>query len=1338
MTTVEPGSYDIVLQYKTDINQLRQQLREATSTVDKHTAKLKELGNILDTVEGKERKNTQSSISYHNKKLKQAQDLINTNLKHVDVLRQQLAMYSKLASISTGVTPPKPTQSLGGMGYFASTTSYVSPAEQKARLAEQFKVEQSHLSLVKNAREQHNQAVLRDMRAFYAQEEALASKAQKDYLDKVKTRFALLDQKERERTKATQTQQWFQETYVDSPEVVKATKAIKDLDNAMAQGYITSQQYATAKKKVNDELKATFTSASLTRHELAAGTRVIDGQRVHLKGLALQWHDLKAELAQDGAGTTLGHKIGTTAQYMAAGVLIAGTAVAMQEAITTITQFDLATRTMAAVLDEPLDKTRELGKALVDLGSSYGGTLDEINKVALALGRAGTATDDLVDATEVVMKMARLTGDTLDVSSDAVISYYSVFGKGEFAYNIEQLGDKLAFVANASRLSTQDIGTFSNYALATSKSIGLTIDSLGGLAAAFSNAGLQASTIGTSIARFGTALLETNPKTVAFFDALGVNRTNFVNALRSDVQTSNQAMISFLQNLKAVNDTEFNSMIAGMEDLMARMFVTMRNNADEASRLIQESYSQSEGALRDTDVIMQSYIVSWESMWNGLRGAIIDAWSGVSEYIINDPAIRLIQQVIQSTRNVFNVVTGDQDALFKSYVDTEQARLTLQIKNAKSVQDEIKYRAELLELEELRTAETSKQVTLEGDKLSQLKQLKSILEFSGKLTKFESQALDEQIKKLEKTQPTVNVEGRASGAKPLVTNTADPLHFAQSLASAQNLSPTIVQMLNKDLDMARAKAMDFNKILKGVEGIPGLSENTLVKVQDILGNTTSTYEKQYALKSMISDVNEHDANIVTHIVDKLGEAIKIDTARQQLANNLSQQNEKLRKEREKILGLDLQIDILQSKLEGRTLSSVEIAQRELDLRAEAYLNALQRKATESEIKQLMKEMLDAQVKLNDKQEEARAKAIEQEERLQAIRGGIKTFNQSDIASAVQLNKLLAERLAIAQQNGTPESIQKAREALAQSEVDLVNLRISKEEELYNVQLKNFTVFSNNLGKSGGSISWEGIAKRRNQLAQEYYDLMLKTQPELVELEDKTALWAKAHEYAFEKTKTGWETYVENLSNVGSQMEQMMQNTFSKMEDSIMSFIETGKFSFSDFTRSILSDLARIAIRSQIIAPMAGMMGFGMATGGINVNGSVSKFANGVILGGKFVGHDSRTNDTIPAMLSPGEAVIPASVVNENRELVSALINSRVNKFATGYIANSTPMAGGTVQQTPNSGLSNVKVEIINNTSQEAKVSDVKSRFDGENYILSVVLSGIQTNKMGIRSALGGR
>ncbi|WP_459205454.1 phage tail length tape measure family protein [Pseudomonas sp. MLB6B] len=67
-------------------------------------------------------------------------------------------------------------------------------------------------------------------------------------------------------------------------------------------------------------------------------------------------------------------------------------------------------------------------------------------------------------------------------------------------------------------------------------------------------------------------------------------------------------------------------------------------------------------------------------------------------------------------------------------------------------------------------------------------------------------------------------------------------------------------------------------------------------------------------------------------------------------------------------------------------------------------------------------------------------------------------------------------------------------------------------------------------------------------------------------------------------------YQETATTVAKQTEALFTDTFKSMEDSVVNFALTGKFSFSDFTRSVLADMARLAARqaaSSLLSSLAG-------------------------------------------------------------------------------------------------------------------------------------------------------
>ncbi|HCL3543881.1 TPA: phage tail tape measure protein [Pseudomonas aeruginosa] len=102
----------------------------------------------------------------------------------------------------------------------------------------------------------------------------------------------------------------------------------------------------------------------------------------------------------------------------------------------------------------------------------------------------------------------------------------------------------------------------------------------------------------------------------------------------------------------------------------------------------------------------------------------------------------------------------------------------------------------------------------------------------------------------------------------------------------------------------------------------------------------------------------------------------------------------------------------------------------------------------------------------------------------------------------------------------------------------------------------------------------------------------------------------------------WNDYLESARNSAEQSYDLVSGSLRGMEDAIANFAMTGKLSFSDFTKSILADMARIATRaaaSQALSSLfGGFFGGGNAAAQSGVDNLVSNsglFANG----GAFAG-----------------------------------------------------------------------------------------------------------------------
>lgn len=80
-------------------------------------------------------------------------------------------------------------------------------------------------------------------------------------------------------------------------------------------------------------------------------------------------------------------------------------------------------------------------------------------------------------------------------------------------------------------------------------------------------------------------------------------------------------------------------------------------------------------------------------------------------------------------------------------------------------------------------------------------------------------------------------------------------------------------------------------------------------------------------------------------------------------------------------------------------------------------------------------------------------------------------------------------------------------------------------------------------------------------------------------------WRKGASSAFQN-------YLDQARDVAGQTKSLFTNAFTSMEDAVVNFAMTGKFSFSDFTKSILADMARIATQQAASGLLGSLVSWG--------------------------------------------------------------------------------------------------------------------------------------------------
>lgn len=218
---------------------------------------------------------------------------------------------------------------------------------------------------------------------------------------------------------------------------------------------------------------------------------------------------------------------------------------------------------------------------------------------------------------------------------------------------------------------------------------------------------------------------------------------------------------------------------------------------------------------------------------------------------------------------------------------------------------------------------------------------------------------------------------------------------------------------------------------------------------------------------------------------------------------------------------------------------------------------------------------------------------------------------------------------------------------------------------------------------------------------------------------KTSLQEAARQYKQETTNyadLAKSTFDSTMSSINS----AWTNNLEAMATGTKSFSKGLISIFKDMTNSIIKMMVNLSFQQYIQPKLQSL--FGGVVGGIgNIGigrGSVSSFSGGGSFRAAFTGN------SMGKFASGGIAPAGMTLVGENGpELLQFNASHRI------YNASQTrKMLGG------NQG-NNVTVNIINQSGQALESEQQSSRFDGENYIIDVMVKAVTNNKGGARDAI---
>ena len=247
--------------------------------------------------------------------------------------------------------------------------------------------------------------------------------------------------------------------------------------------------------------------------------------------------------------------------------------------------------------------------------------------------------------------------------------------------------------------------------------------------------------------------------------------------------------------------------------------------------------------------------------------------------------------------------------------------------------------------------------------------------------------------------------------------------------------------------------------------------------------------------------------------------------------------------------------------------------------------------------------------------------------------------------------------------------------------------------------------------ASGQISQETY-QSQTALLQEHLNLRLSMQQQYFDqVREAQGNWVNGATSALAN-------YLDSASNVAGQTKALFSNAFQGMEDAIVRFATTGKLSFADFANSVISDMARIAIRQSITGPLVGALGTalsGLMGGGAPTAGQVSGATQGVNAGlplafssGGYTGDKPR--DQATGIVHGQEYVLNADTTARlGRGMLDALNAGGplpmgdLRRSSVARVTTGTAAQGGSAP--------NVQINLINQSGEQMEAKQSGSRWD---------------------------
>lgn len=403
----------------------------------------------------------------------------------------------------------------------------------------------------------------------------------------------------------------------------------------------------------------------------------------------------KSKGASGGLAKSMG---GVLARFTALGAIIGTFGKILKDAFNKVKAFDKAMDDTRAVLGATDEEIKKLQEDALRLGATTQKTATEVAGLQKEYAKLGFSVKEILNATEATIQLSVATGS--DLAEAASVAGATVRGFGLDASETQRVVDVMALSFSSSALDLDKFKTAMGVVAPVAKSAGVSIEEATGYLAQFVDAGVDASTAGTSLRNI---FLELSRQGITLDEALDkIRNSSDKNKTAFELFGKRGATVATIMADTSIKAEELTEKLQNSQGAAGEMARVMSDNLAGDIELAKSAWEGFVLSLEDGNGIISESLRATTTSWTQFLTFLTRINEGDSARLAN---LKRAINLNEARNNLIDVTTKKVEKLAETENKTQKEAI-------QQIREETEARIESSE-KELETAKRAEKAKIE-------------------------------------------------------------------------------------------------------------------------------------------------------------------------------------------------------------------------------------------------------------------------------------------------------------------------------------------------------------------------------------------------------------------------------------------------------------------------------------------------------------------------------------------------------------------------------------------------------------------------------------------------